>query len=119
MTGGDGLLCQSDLAFPFGETVTADRRWVRISAPTSYASVFEGPTQEYPLTHLLDLDNLPENGASINSSAIHADAFTPGPVFVPEPGPGLLSGSDGIFRHQCLLSGVKRTYSPPAQNVCL
>ena len=85
MPGGDGLLCQSDLAFPFGETATAWQRLVLIGAPTSYVGVSAGATQEFPLAHLLTLVSFPVNRASTIFSGVHADAFTPGPVFVPEP----------------------------------
>ncbi len=85
MTGGVGLLCQSDLAFPFGDTATAGQWLALISALTSYAGVFAGPTQVFPLAHLLTLVSFPVTRGSAIFSGLHADAFTPRPVFVPEP----------------------------------
>ncbi len=65
MIGGDGLLWQSDLAFPCADTVTVGRRLVLISARTGYTGEFAGPTQVFPLAQLLTLVSFPVTRGSI------------------------------------------------------
>lgn len=82
--GEDGLFCQCDLAFPFGHMTTLRQLRRCIGTLALNPCKFAGSGQHFLLTNFLASVSFPRTRATIVTGGMHADAFTPRPLFVPK-----------------------------------